>query len=298
MVLAALSLLEGGVRHTSVVDRWVGSPDALAGQAADDAMDSFAALEQGGFTQVPRSGNPVAFPPRGDRTRVVVFGGSEVAGGPWNDGLESYFPARLQDLTGPEVEVLNQGVGDWTTFHIRLHVEQRLAELSPDVLVLYVGHNDLVETLPVSLAELHQHWQVHGTAGDASVLQELRLFQGLRALLAALLDPRLAPAVPVGDAAENLAVLAAASRATGSHMLLVKQGLSPDSGPLAAYHAMLEDLATAQDGVEVLDAATLLQEAGPGHFVDDRHLSTPGALLLAQALHQRLVELGWLPTGP
>jgi len=293
--LGSLGLLEAGVRHTSVVDRWIGTPEALASQAARDALASFDALAAGEHPDVPRTGHPVRIPAPGDGTRVVVFGGSPVAGGPWGDALSEYFPARLGTLAGPSVQVVNQGVGDWTSFHVRRYAETRLEDLAPDVVIFYGGRNDQLEALPLTLAELHEHWEVHGTGDELSALQGLRLLQGARVLLTTLLDPALRPAVPAGDAAENLAALATAVRGAGGHVLLVKQGLAPDAGPLAAYHAMLDDLAAAQEGVETFDAATLLQDAGPGHFVDDRHLSAAGAQLLAEALHERLVELGWLP---
>jgi lysophospholipase L1-like esterase len=298
LILVALGFLEAGVRYTSVVDRWVDNPAALAGQASRDALASFDALETGRTLPIPRSGFPVVAPAKSDKTRLVVFGGSEVAAGPWSDDFSAYFPAALQALTGPEVEVLNQGVGDWTTFHIRLFAQEQLTALSPDIVVVYAGRYDLTENLPVTFAELHRHWQVHGAGGEPTALQELRLLQGARALLTTLLDLRLRPAVPVSDAAENLASLATAARALGGNVLLVKQGLAPNADRLTEYHAMLDDLAAAQDGVEVLDAATLLSEAGPGQFVDDRHLTAPGGALVASAIQTRLTELGWLSSQP
>ncbi|GEM_PF-4433620 len=294
LVATALGLLEHGVRHTSVVDRWVGTPEATATAAARSALDSFDALAAGVHPAVPRTAHPVAIPPDQGRLRVAVLGSSPVAGGPWADPLSEYFPARLAALAGDQVTVFNQGVGDWTTFHMRRYVEARLTDLAADVVVVYAGRRDLAATSPLTLAELHRHWQLHGTGGQPSLLQELRILQGARVLVTTLLDPPLRPAVPVGDAAENLAALATAVRAQGGRVLLVKQALAPDASALADYHAMLDDLAAAQDGVETLDAESLLQAAGTGHFVDDRHLTSTGATLLAQALYERLVALGWL----
>lgn len=298
LVLGALGFLEGGVRHTSVADRWVDSADALTTQAAREALGSFDALAAAEPTTVPRRGFPVAVPPKGAAPRIVVLGGSEVAGGPWDDDPAAYFPSRLGARLGPGVEVVSQGVGDWTSLHMRLFAEAHLSSLAPDVVVVYAGRNDGVEALPLSLAELHRHWQVHGAGAEPSALAGLRLLQGARGLLTALLAPPLGPAVPVGDAAENLAALASTTRQAGARLLLVTQGLAPDPDRLAAYNTMLADLAAAQDGAALLDAGALLHDAGAGHFVDDRHLSTSGADLLAQALQERLAALGWVPAQP
>ncbi len=297
LLTLAAALAEGGVRRTAVSERWTGDPSTSLGQGIQEPYGRFAALEAGRHSQVPRTGYPVAFPPRGDATRWVFFGASEVAGGPWADALADYFPAKLGALAGPSVEVLNQGVGDWTTFEMQRYYADRAAALAADLVVVYSGHTDLAGKLPVTLAELHAHWEQAGSGAGTHWTDRLRLVHGLHALVTALIDPERVSNVPVGHAAENLGGIASVAREHGARVLLVKQGLAAGREDLADYHTMIDDVAAAQDQVEVFDAAALLAEAGSGHFIDDRHLSGTGSALLASALRDHLEALGWLPVA-
>jgi len=80
--------------------------------------------------------------PSGTR-RVVVLGGSSVQGFMLQDAqtLPSRLEARLRAREGGFVEVINAGVAGYNTLQIRRMMPE-VWDLSPDVLVLYAGHND------------------------------------------------------------------------------------------------------------------------------------------------------------
>ncbi len=83
-------------------------------------------------------GPEVASPPRGPR--VLCIGDSFTFGDFVSD--DETLPAQLSRLLGPEVEVLNGGVGGTTIVDQRVFLERALP-LHPDVVVLVYSENDL-----------------------------------------------------------------------------------------------------------------------------------------------------------
>ena len=80
-----------------------------------------------------------------DAVRVAFIGGSSVQGWPYRDGSIT-FPAvsgrRLQSkFPDRRIDVINAGVGSYNSFQLASVVDQ-LDAFSPDVLVIYTGHND------------------------------------------------------------------------------------------------------------------------------------------------------------
>ena len=59
---------------------------------------------------------------------------------------------------GSDWDVLNQGVGGWTTWHIREYVDKKIGELQPQVATLYIGHNDLLTSVPMPYEQLYRAW--------------------------------------------------------------------------------------------------------------------------------------------
>jgi lysophospholipase L1-like esterase len=82
-----------------------------------------------------------SFPPKGERERVVFLGGSNVA-----SFLSADLEGVLNELAGEErFEVLNLGCSGYGSERVELVLEQALAHLEPDVVVLYTGHNEFIE---------------------------------------------------------------------------------------------------------------------------------------------------------
>jgi len=91
-------------------------------------------------------GDEVALAKAPGTYRIVCVGGSTV----YDTEIEDYhasFPAQLQvclrEGGHPEVEVVNGGVGGYTSFETLVDVAMRVLELAPDLLVIYHNSNDV-----------------------------------------------------------------------------------------------------------------------------------------------------------
>ncbi len=292
--LVALLVLgaEGAVRLTALNTSWT----RTAGWRR--ASEEFAELvELRRWRTYPDEGFPVR-PPEPDpaRQRIVALGGSST-GGAWQmDDIAQFWPKRLEERLPAGWEVVNQGVGGWNTLHVRLYLESQIERLAPDILVLYVGHNDILSTAPVPYRDLYARWQdpSSGVRAVADALNGSRLYVGLKYALLALRAREGAVAVPVTDARDNLAAILDLARGHGARVMLVTEGLNPDPLPMRPYGAMQAALA-AESGALYLDGADLLWRAGdPDLFLDDCHLSVPGHTRLAGWIHDALDAAGWL----
>lgn len=301
LAASALSLvgLETLVRTTAPGEAWSGTagriqPDDIFGWVPK-ANQEFQALAAAVPTSYPDQGYPVAVRPTAGQRRLVAMGGSTTGGAFQNDDLAEFYPARLAERLGPGIEVLNQGVGGWTTWHIRRYLERGLEALDPDVLILYVGHNDLLTPVPAPYSVLYERWRVGGSSGPGMLLHGLRLYQGLRYLVTSLRPAGDRVAVPMDEARENLSAIADAAQGAGARLLLASEGLAPDPGPLLAYNQMMDELARTRPDVYYVDVASALHEAdGPRLFIDDCHLTDAGHRRVADLLEAALRREGLL----
>lgn len=293
--LTALLVLggEAGLRLTTLDTTWT----RTAGWTR--ASEEFAELlEIRRYRAYPDEGFP-ARPPEPDpsRRRIVALGGSSTGGAFQMDDLDQFWPRRLQDtLAGTDWEVVNQGVGGWNTLHVRLYVESQIERLDADILVLYVGHNDILSPASVPYSQLYARWRapsaLFGTISDT--LNASRLYVGLKHALFAVRGSGSGVAVPVSDARDNVRAIVDAAQAHDARVLLVTEGLNPDPVPMRAYGEMLAAVAAETDGAW-LDAAEALRATGdPELFLDDCHLSVEGHTRLAGWVKDVLVREGWL----
>jgi len=300
-VTLGLGGVELVLRNTPMGQAWSGGgsrvqPDDIYGWVST-ANAGFEAIEDGTPSSYPSSGNPVAVAAEDGRPRLVAMGGSTTGGAFQNDDLSQFYPARLDELLGGRVQVLNQGVGGWTTWHIRRYLERNLAALHPDVLTLYVGHNDVLTPVPAPYSRLYAAWsQPSRLRGVIGALERLRLFQGFRYLVVSFRPPGDRVAVPLEEARENLASIVKMATDAGAGVILASEGLAPDPGPLLPYDQMMRELAADHAGVVYVDAAEALHAADDGTlFLDDCHLSDRGHRLVAGLLRDALLEAGMIP---
>ena len=239
------------------------------------------------YRDYPSEGFPVRPPPPSKDFRIVALGGSSTGGAFQMDDLDLFWPARLSRELG--VEVVNQGVGGWNTLHIRLYVESQLERLDPDLLVLYVGHNDLLSTSPVPYSTLLERYRAPQPT-PVAWLEKSRLFFGFRFAVLALRDRTPAIAVPVSDAEDNLRAII--TLAGDTPVVLVTEGLNPDPRPLDEYAAMQAGLAAELGQHHIQAAEALHAERSPDLFIDDCHLTEQGHTVLARLLATELKGRG------
>lgn len=307
-VCLALASAEAGLRATERAKSWDaarpvpqarGTPQTFQGLEESLVWD-FVSMEVQQHSQYPSNGWPVAFPPPDERVRIVVMGGSTTGGAWHNDNLNEFYPARLGELLGPDFLVMNQGVGGWTTWHMRTYLAGgQLERLSPGVLIMYIGHNDALTTASQPYHVLYERWK-RGTLHRAGSewLNRFRLYQGSRYLLESVRPDSKQDAVPIAEAQRNLAWIAAEVVARGGKVILVSEGESPDPNlpELLEYNAMMRRLATDNEGVSYVDMAAILHEhTGAPLFLDNCHLTDRGHRLVAAELLIELQRLGVSP---
>jgi lysophospholipase L1-like esterase len=306
--LAAVCLglygLEGAVRGTRAGVQW--SAQGARTQADDiygwvqQATEDFALMDDGQHRDYPDRGYPTAYVARGDRPRLVAMGGSTTGGAFQNDDLAEFYPALLEGRLERRFEVVNQGVGGWTTFHIRRYLDDHIDALDPDLLTLYVGHNDLLTPVPVPLSDLYAARAASPRFRAMSErLRSVLLYQGFRYLLTSLRPAGRRVAVPIDDAEQNIRAIVSAMRDRDGKVMLMSEGLSPDPTPLGAYNAMLARIAAESEDVTYVDmAGALYSSHGNRFFVDDCHLSQAGHRFVAHRMADHLEKEGLLDARP
>lgn len=250
------------------------------------ANESFELFEEGKHTSYPDKGYPVAIPQK-STTRIVSFGGSTTGGAFQNDNLNEFYPALLNQIL-PTTSVLNQGVGGWTTWHIREYFERVHGNLNADAITLYVGHNDILTSVPLPYKELYPLWQQQrGEKRIGGWLNQIRLYQALRYIIISIRKAEMKLAVPVPHAKENL--LSIIEQAGDIDIYLGSEGLSPDPGILYPYNDMMKDLANTYTNVHYVPIAEVLSQYAPHQvFLDDCHLTAFGHQIVAKQFQQAI----------
>lgn len=294
--IASLALLvlglvgcEALVRQGDLAGTWRGLSVA---QRAQIERDYDWLNEHREYSQYPMSGYPIEPPPRTAPIRVVALGGSSTGGAFTDDNLDAFYPAVL-DRRIEGLQVVNQGVGGWTTLHVRRYLETNVERVDPDIVVLYVGHNDRMTESPVPYKQVFGQLDAGASTSLSLALADVRLYQGFRFLVRTVAGTGVGVAVPVEDTRDNLVAMIDLMRGRGGQVLLVREAVATGAALLEPYGRMMRSL-EAPD-VAFADAARALESpTATGLFVDNVHLSASGHEALAQVLHDRLNELGWL----
>ena len=165
-------------------------------------------------------------------TRIAILGGSSVFGYFVNDGQEA---ARVLEQTldkpGRAVQVLNAGVPGYNLFQTLGRFEERVAPLEPDIVILYLGWNDLPYICSEQPKEMRHQIRPIAPAYERrlgqSTLYGLIKYRLWGVSPPALLPRRVGQAIPT-DAGrrcfrENLDRLADAIQRSGATMLVSAQ---------------------------------------------------------------------------
>jgi lysophospholipase L1-like esterase len=106
---------------------------------------------------------PEVAPKKENEFRVICIGGSTTFGtGATSD--EATYPAQLEKILAEKlaprpVTVINAGVPSYTTAEMMIMFELKLIDLKPDLVVLYLGANDVVPRLYPGYAGDYSHYR-------------------------------------------------------------------------------------------------------------------------------------------
>jgi lysophospholipase L1-like esterase len=293
LALALLGCVEMAVRFTNAERYWTEPLDGNGAGSRRTMLTTFEGLSGASTADYPTSGFPPRAPPRSAPVRIVCLGSSSTGGAFQNDDLAEFYPARLAQRLGPAVEVVNQGVGGWASFHVEKFAATYLPGMEPDVVTVYLGMNEATPAT-TTYADLYAQWASGNGAATPNPLYGLRLFNGLRFVVQAARGPFGDAAVPPAAFEANLEELTASAAAVGARLLLLSEAIQPSPDARAAYWERMRAVDARHDDVVFLDTAQTLADAGAGLFLDANHLSSEGHRLLAGLLADELQRLDWL----
>ncbi len=293
--LGLMAILMGStevmVRFTHVGSLWNAADNHHGAGSMHTLIAQFEGMASGVPSVYPSKGFPVALKPKVAPIRVACLGASSTGGAFQNDSLDEFYPARMTHMRPPNTEIVNQGVGGWTSFHVRKYLEGHADALNADIWTLYLGVNENLPTR-MSFADLYAAWESGALNESIGVLDNIRLFQGLR-LFARGLQPGAGAGVSPAALKENLSTIVALAKARGVKVLLMSEGVRPDPRILWHYSAVMNTVAADNENVAYLDTAAILDTVGDGAFIDSNHLTDLGHRTVAVAIKSELSRLGW-----
>lgn len=262
--------------------------------------------------------------------RVMCLGGSTTANSIWEIGnpREYSYPLCLREalagrLEGHRFEVLNCGMGGWTSAEVFVNFALHLIDLKPDIVVLYHGFNDLEASLTAPFSSDYSHsrknfGEAYARIRLASYLPNLRFWKfyaylkgklmgfgnvrydvlsSIRARPADLENPFM------GLEAErrNVRHLIHLCQANGIQVILstfayhVYQAVSTDRRTLkyrdgvTLENAMIRDVAK-EHALPLVDIAAMIPN-DDAYFVDVAHFTPKGMQFLADHFAESITEV-------
>jgi lysophospholipase L1-like esterase len=246
-------------------------------------------------------------PMGGSRRSLLVAGGSS-AGGAYQhtDDPDASFVVQTHnqlcaDLPpGLALRTYNYARGNRDTFTISRTIQTMLDKTGADVVLLYVGVNDLLadhHSMTRKQREAQRMERSAALRGVAGMARRLRLVTGFWLATRALPDAN-APAVsdvPLPDAVENFGLIADAAAAAGARLVLMTEHMrAKQAGRLDAYRQAQIALAASREGVDFLDVRPAFEGASDDQIlVDQNHLTREGGERLGRRLAAAVGPLLW-----
>ncbi len=235
------------------------------------------------------------------RSYSLVFAGGSSTGGAYQFRSEpdAFYPAVLHRALcatlppGVALQTWNYGKGGRDTHIIARALPAVLEQTAADVVVLYVGVNDILTTDHTRTRR--QREAAGGRAGLGRLAGSSRLLTGaglvLRYARLSLADPgELVSEVPLPDARDNLTQIAQLTGGAGATLLLSSQIVAGgQAAQLEDYWALEAQLAAGEAHTRFVDVRGAF--AGTeGMLLDENHLSREGHRVLADALLPAICE--------
>jgi|TARA_B100000287_G_scaffold416697_2_gene451687 lysophospholipase L1-like esterase len=106
-----------------------------------------------------------------NKIRVLCLGASTTANNIADKHRDYNYPDLLQSKLGDKYEVINCGIGGWTSIDILINFQLNLLKLKPDYVILYHGYNDLQYHLMEDFVNDYSH----GRMNLGNVLHKIKL---------------------------------------------------------------------------------------------------------------------------
>ncbi|MBI1892821.1 MAG: SGNH/GDSL hydrolase family protein [Candidatus Rokubacteria bacterium] len=262
--------------------------------------------------------------------RIVALGGSTTYGIPITDDAKTY-PARLEGhlkarYPGLRIEVINAGVGGYTSAENLINLVFKVLDLTPDLLIIYHAHNDVHPRRQPEFAGdytgYRKVWCPSPLARD--VLFGWSALARIAGIRLGIWQPEsiykytttLTEQRPKGEEymenfrrsssryfRRNLRAMVAIAKGAGIEVLLPTAAYFPAAEPAGPYREVYERATNehnqvgrevaAETGVEVFDFGVVMP-AERRYFTDSVHLTEEGADLQGRLFADRIIELGYI----
>jgi lysophospholipase L1-like esterase len=110
--------------------------------------------------------------------KILVLGGSTTFSYPYVPNPANAWPAQLQKLLGPGVEVINAGLSSATSAELLAAYVFRHRYLKPDIVIIHEGGNDVLPMMFENYDAEYSHFRAAGTRPMAGPMDRFALRWG------------------------------------------------------------------------------------------------------------------------
>jgi lysophospholipase L1-like esterase len=251
---------------------------------------------------------------QGDKSHTVVFVGGSSTGGvlQFRSQSELFFPGRVHArlceglAPGHRLNTYNYGRGAVDTHVIARSFEPVMDRLKPQVVVMYVGVNDLLSRFKTLTRRQREEKMANMRGGRRRFTGLSRLVTGLGLLGRSpeKNSKEYVQDVPTSDALLNHQILAEQTAERGTSLLLITEYLRRDTAGGAktsgaefeGYAAMQRSVASNHAHTHYLDVwPTLRLEPDEKILIDSNHLTRYGSNRLGELLTPVVAGLAGIP---
>jgi lysophospholipase L1-like esterase len=238
--------------------------------------------------------------------RIICLGGSSTWGWPLPDTKRIY-PALLEELLNSHFpdrrfEVINAGVGGYSSFQDLMYLKNSLLEYSPDVVTICAGANDSNNNSDIHVAMTdREYWEYlqkkinkQPLVGQVILSAWERFFMNFRVYNAMSeimfrMGNKPKRRVPVSDFTDNMEELIRLGRQNNFKVFFITEA-HRERDVIAEYNEVLQRLAGSREGVFFVDTRLLLDD--DSYFIGQMHPTYDGHKIIAAAVFDALVASG------
>jgi hypothetical protein len=283
---------EGIVRSTYLDQAW-----SFSGLELDKYDEAVPPLGEAGWIG--------SCPTQGEPRRIAVAGGHSVGGGyPYSHGEHAYFTTKVhaalcRQFRDLGLQTFNYGAKGQDSHSISKGIESLMEEARPELLILYLGYGDLIDTN--HLQSKRQRDLEPGAAMPLWPLRRSRLLATMKKVQKRKEREgmELVPEVPLEDAVRNIKAVVDATQGKSELLLLNELSLANHYVRIQEYGAMQKEIAEQNAHVHSLDLHEMvLQTEVDSLILEGSILSEEGNKRVAKSILPKIAELLGLSVAP